>query len=157
MGEYDHKTNELVEAMKSRHAQEFAHYQAELREKQPLRPKFSSELLNLRRVQQALAKQCNYTEAHRTQQKADMLEASEMGALTSAWETKLERQENIFKGKQEAELLALVKRIQTGQKEQDKARKTELDRVLQRYSNLKAELNAQQVCVFPGRNIVVYS
>lgn len=140
MNEYDFKTNELVSAMKQRHDQEYKEFQEDLRVKNPLRPKFSSDLLNMRRVQQMLAKQNNYSEAHRMQKNADALEATELAKLTAAWELKLQRQETLFKSKQESEMTALVKRIQTGQEEQNKVRQTEYERLLQRYANMKIEL-----------------
>ena len=141
MSEYDAKTHELVEGMKVRHQQEFLDFQKDLRIRMPLRPKFSSDILNMRRVQNSLAKQNNFAEAHRIQKAADDLEANELVKLTSAWELKLQRQEDLFQAKQESELLALVKRVQTGQEEQNKVRKTEYDRLLQRYVNLKIELD----------------
>jgi hypothetical protein len=42
------------------------------------------------------------------------------------------------------ELVALQKRIQTGREEQKKQRHQDLERLLQRYQNVKAELEAQQ-------------
>lgn len=42
------------------------------------------------------------------------------------------------------ELLALQKRIQSGREEQKKQRHMDLERLLQRYQNVKAELEAQQ-------------
>jgi hypothetical protein len=44
---------------------------------EPLRkPKFSKELLNLRKIQQTLAKQKEYAEAHKIKLKADNLEVN---------------------------------------------------------------------------------
>ena len=40
--------------------------------------------------------------------------------------------------------MALQKRIQTGREEQKKQRHQDLERLLQRYQNVKAELEAQQ-------------
>ncbi len=51
MSDYEVKTAELLDAMRERHASEFREYQEELRRRFPLRPKFSRECLNLRRVQ----------------------------------------------------------------------------------------------------------
>jgi len=49
-----------------------------------------------------------------------------------------------FKAKQTGELLALRKRIQTGREEQKKQRQLDLERLLQRYQNVKSELESQQ-------------
>lgn len=56
MAEYEAHAEELVEAMKERHAAELREYQRKLMTKQ-LRPKFSKELLNMRTIQETLAKQ----------------------------------------------------------------------------------------------------
>ena len=49
-----------------------------------------------------------------------------------------------FKHTKQQELIALQKRIQTGREEQKKQRHQDLERLLQRYQNVKAELEAQQ-------------
>lgn len=49
-----------------------------------------------------------------------------------------------FKFNKQQELIALQKRIQTGREEQKKTRHHDLERLLQRYQNVKAELEAQQ-------------
>lgn len=56
MAEYETHAEELVEAMKERHAAELRDYQRRLMTKQ-IRPKFSKDLLNLRKIQETLAKQ----------------------------------------------------------------------------------------------------
>lgn len=52
--------------------------------------------------------------------------------------------EGKFKHVKQQELVALQKRIQTGREEQKKQRHQDLERLLQRYQNVKAELEAQQ-------------
>jgi hypothetical protein len=49
-----------------------------------------------------------------------------------------------FKAKQTSELGALRKRVQTGREEQKKQRQLDLERLLQRYQNVKSELESQQ-------------
>lgn len=49
-----------------------------------------------------------------------------------------------FKAKQTSELQALRKRVQTGREEQKKQRQLDLERLLQRYQNVKSELESQQ-------------
>lgn len=56
MAEYERHAEDLVEAMKERHAAELRDYQRKLMGKQ-IRPKFSRDLLNLRKIQETLAKQ----------------------------------------------------------------------------------------------------
>jgi hypothetical protein len=52
--------------------------------------------------------------------------------------------EQRFKERQKNELQALLKRVQTGREEQKKQRQLDLERLLQRYQNVKSELEAQQ-------------
>lgn len=59
MAEYERHAEELVEAMKERHAAELRDYQRKLMGKQ-IRPKFSRDLLNMRKIQETLAKQKEY-------------------------------------------------------------------------------------------------
>lgn len=61
MSEYELHAEELVEAMKERHAAELRDYQRQLMGKQT-RPKFSKDLLNLRKIQDTLAKQKEYVD-----------------------------------------------------------------------------------------------
>jgi ATP phosphoribosyltransferase regulatory subunit HisZ len=55
MSDYENKSEELVEAMKERHLSELKAFQAKVQQKQS-RPKFSKELLNLRKIQDTLAR-----------------------------------------------------------------------------------------------------
>jgi len=143
MAEYELHAEELVEAMKERHSAELRDYQRKLMGKQ-IRPKFSKDLLNLRKIQETLAKQKDYAEAHKIKLKSDALEAWELEKWHSERQQDLLQKEAKFKFNKQQELLALQKRIQTGREEQKKQRHLDLERLLQRYQNVKAELEAQQ-------------
>lgn len=143
MHEYETHAEELVETMKDRHAAELRDFQRKLMGKQ-IRPKFSKDLLNLRKIQDTLAKQKDYAEAHKMKLKADALEAWELEKWHSQRQQDLLAKEAKFKVAKQTELQALQKRIQTGREEQKKQRHLDLERLLQRYQNVKAELEAQQ-------------
>uniref|UniRef100_A0A7S2SB13 Uncharacterized protein n=1 Tax=Rhizochromulina marina TaxID=1034831 RepID=A0A7S2SB13_9STRA len=143
MGEYETHANELVEAMRERHKAELREFQESLLQKQQ-RPKFSRELLNLRRIQEHLAKQKDYTEAHKIKLKCDALEAWELEKWKNQKQQEMFQREAKFKHQKQQELIALQKRIQTGREEQKKQRELDLERLLQRYRNVKNELEAQQ-------------
>ena len=66
MAEYEQHAEELVEAMKERHGAELRDYQRKLMTKQ-IRPKFSKDLLNLRKIQDTLAKQKEYVSQNSVQ------------------------------------------------------------------------------------------
>jgi len=143
MTEYERHAEELVEAMKERHAAELRGFQSNLLQKQQ-RPKFSRELLNLRRIQEHLAKQKDYTEAHKIKLKCDALEAWELEKWQNSKQQEMFQREAKFKHQKQQELIALQKRIHTGREEQKKQRQMDLERLLQRYQNVKSELEAQQ-------------
>jgi hypothetical protein len=86
----------------------------------------------------------SYAEAHKIKLKADALEAWELEKWHSQRQQELLQKEAKFKHVKQQELVALQKRIQTGREEQKKQRHQDLERLLQRYQNVKAELEAQQ-------------
>lgn len=143
MNEYEQHVEEMVEAMRERHQGELREFQRKLLGKQH-KPKWSRELLNLRKIQEHLAKQKDYTEAHKMKLKSDALEAWELEKWRNLKQQEMFQREAKFKHRQQQELLALQKRIQTGREEQKKQRQMDLERLLQRYQNVKSELEAQQ-------------
>ena len=74
----------------------------------------------------------------------DSLEAFELEKMRNQHQMRLSNVVEKFKAKQTAELGALRKRIQTGREEQKKQRQLDLERLLQRYQNVKSELESQQ-------------
>ena len=86
----------------------------------------------------------SYTEAHKMKLKSDALEAWELEKWRNLKQQEMFQREAKFKHRQQQELLALQKRIQTGREEQKKQRQLDLERLLQRYQNVKSELEAQQ-------------
>lgn len=142
MADYEQHSKELLQEMKERHETELQDFQENLIAKQP-KPKFSSELLNLRRVQDVLAKQKDYAEAHKIKLKADSLEAWEVEKWKNKTQTEMYRKEGKFKQKQDQELKALHMRIQAGREEQKKRRQLDLEKLLLRYQNVKSALEIQ--------------
>lgn len=76
--------------------------------------------------------------------KGDALESWEVEQWSNSKQEELFQREATFKHSKRQELLALQKRIQTGREEQKKQRQEDLERLLQRYQNVKSELEAQQ-------------
>ena len=71
-------------------------------------------------------------------------QAWELEKLRNTTQQGMYSKEAQFRRRQANELLALNKRIQTGRDEQKKQRQQDLERLLQRYQNVKSELEAQQ-------------
>lgn len=116
-----------MSAMKERHEKEFEEFQKKLSGKQQ-KPKFSTELLNYRKIEEHLVKSKDYNEAHKTKVKADDLESIETEKWTRRRRKDINRQENQFKNMKQQELSALSKRIQAGREDQKKQRKFALER-----------------------------
>lgn len=74
---YEENAGNLMSNLKARHKGDLQEFQEKLISK-PLLPKFSKELLNLRKIQQHLARQKDYAEAHKMKLKADSLEGWEL-------------------------------------------------------------------------------
>ena len=86
----------------------------------------------------------DYTEAHKIKLKCDALEAWELEKWQNSKQQEMFQREAKFKHQKQQELIALQKRIHTGREEQKKQRQMDLERLLQRYQNVKSELEAQQ-------------
>jgi len=114
------------------------------RETAPTTPRWTRDLLNLRKVQDTLAKQKKYAEAGRTKAEADAVEEREYGMWKQKRDAKIHVLLDQALKKQHLEMAGLLKRIASGREEQKQARKSELDRLLQRYHNVKRQLESQQ-------------
>ena len=142
MKEYEMRASELLEAMRQRHELDAREHRAKsLASLSSI--KQSSKMLDMRRIEQTLAKQGEYAEAHRVKIQADALEASERERAVTAREQQLSKAEVAFLHRQDQEVNALRQRIQAGAEEQRVARQQDLDRLLRRYNNTKAELESQ--------------
>ncbi len=76
-GQKDEEHGQLAAQMEDFHTKQLEENRAMLEEKLPKRPKDSSELLNLRRICDQLARQREYADAHQIQLKANKLEKEE--------------------------------------------------------------------------------
>lgn len=72
MADYEENAARLILSMKEKHVEELREFQQKLIAKATI-PRHSKEYLNLRRIQDVLAKQKNYAEAAKIKQKADEL------------------------------------------------------------------------------------
>ena len=145
MSEYEERANELLEAMRHRHMLDLKETRQRVLDHAAMyKPKFSKELLELRRMEKSVARLGQYAEAHQVKVRADALENSEIQRLDAEMRQSASNAEFNMLQKQECELAALRQRIQNGAEEQRKARQTDLERLLQRYQNVKTELDAQQ-------------
>lgn len=141
--EYEDQCENQLQSMKDRHLDELKEFQLKLLEKQQ-KPKYSPVLLNYRNIEERLARSKNYSEAHKVKAKADKMETTETEQWNQKKQKELFQQENQFKATKRQELSALQKRIKTGREAHKKQRQIALTRLIQRYQNVKNELEASQ-------------
>jgi len=145
VAEFEAHAANLQSTLAARHKSELEAFMKKTRsDTEPRTPRWSRDLLNLRKIQETLAKQKKYAEAGKTKVHADQLEAKEHAMWKAKREARIAALEEQFLHKQQLEMGDLLKRIQSGREEQKQARKGELERLLQRYHNVKTQLESQQ-------------
>jgi hypothetical protein len=143
MADYESTAYMSLERLKEQHAREFAEFQEKLcNTAKPC--KFSRELLELRRRQDALAKLGRYEDATKVKEAADHLEEWELARSASIISDGGRRQEQRLRQQQAKALAALLKRIQRDRGEQIGHRQADSKRLMQRNKNLKADLAKKQ-------------
>merc|ERR1719484_69527 len=148
MADFESHAEKLQAMLAERHQQEHAaHHEKLRRETAPRTPRWSRDLLNQRKIQENLAKMKKYKDASKVKVEADALEAREHDKWMQTREAKIAALEEQFLHKQRLEMQGLLKRIQSGREEQKQARKTELERLLQRYHNVKTSIESQQTII----------
>jgi len=131
--------------MTERHAMALLEFQRKLQAEIAERPpKWSRELLEWRRRQHMLARAKNYAEAQRIKKIADKLEDKEKSSMETQTAAIFARKEAQFRQQQQAELQALLKRIDARRKEHIKQRNLDSKRLLQRNRNVQAVLESKQ-------------
>lgn len=145
VAEFEAHAASLQSQLDARHKNDLAAYMEKIRvETEPRAPRWSRDLLNLRKIQDTQAKIKKYSEAAKTKAQADQMEAKEQAMWKTKRDGKIQALEEQFKHKQDLEMGGLVKRIQSGREEQRQCRKSELERLLQRYHNVKTQLESHQ-------------
>jgi len=145
MDEYDQMAQMYIQQMTEKHAVNLLEFQERLhKEVIDKPPKFSKELLEWRRRQHMLARQKNYAEAQKIKRIADVMEERERKSLDEMNRQQFARRETKFRAEQQAELQALLKRIDSRRKEHIKQRNLDSKRLLQRNRNVQAVLESKQ-------------
>lgn len=130
--------------MIERHSNELAEFHMKMTAEQHHGLKYSKDLLNLRAIQRTLAQQRNYADAQKVKLKGDKIESVELKRISQEKEEIYHHKEQGLLQRQRQELEGLRKRMERGKLELERARKRELEMLLQRYSNVRRGLEAQQ-------------
>ena len=133
-----------LEGLEQAHTKALEDNRFNLEQSLPLTFKFSSELLNLRKIQTNLAKQKNYQEAHQVQQRANEIEESERQKHMDERHKKILHAEQNLLQKQQNEMNALRKKLEGRMNERLKLREVEHNKILQSYENSKKSIENQQ-------------
>lgn len=143
--EYDEMAQSYIQQMTERHAANLLAFQQQLREEVGEKPpRWSRELLDWRRRQHMLAKQHNYVEAQRVKKVADQMEEKEREGMEETQALAFARREAQFRKQQQAELKALLMRIESRRKEHLKTNEEDAKKLLQRNKNVQAVLESKQ-------------
>lgn len=145
MEEYDGMAHMYIQQMTERHATILLDFQKQLRQELSAKPpKWSKELLEQRRKQHINARNKNYAEAQKLKKISDKTEAKEKREMEQAQAIVFAKKEAQFRSQQQAELHALLKRIECRRKEHLKQRQRDSKRLLQRNRNVQAVLETKQ-------------
>lgn len=143
----------LQETLMQRHAQTLDAYRAKIeKETDPRQPKWSREHINLKTMCDKLAKQKSYVEAAKVKEELDKLESKEYAMWKAKRDAKLAFLEEQFMTKQQMEMTGLISRIEANRNEHKLSRKKELERLLQRYHNVKKQMESQQKIKYQKAN-----
>lgn len=126
------------------HSMDLAKFHGDMTAHPPNQPKFSKDLLNLRKIQNTLASQKNYVEAQKVKIKGDKLEQQERERISCERAYRYQLREKQILARHRQELLARRKKMESLRIELERARKKELELLLQRYNNVKRGLLGQQ-------------
>jgi hypothetical protein len=145
MEEYDSMAQMYIQQMTERHAMVLLEFQKALRTELGAKPpRWSHDLLEMRRKQHVNARNKNYAEAQRMKKFSDKAEAKERQEMEAAQAVIFARREAKYRQQQQAELQALLKRIECRRKEHIKQRNLDSKRLLQRNRNVQAVLESKQ-------------
>lgn len=143
--EFERHGRSLQEQLAARQASEHEATVLDLRANlEPRMPRWSKDLLSMRRSAEHLHKQKKFSQAASTKKQGDELERKEFNLFLEARETKLAAREERFLAAQQREAAGLAKRIQVGRDELRLSRRAELARLLQRHQNATQTLVSQQ-------------
>jgi len=142
--EFEDHSDILSSTLQHRQRQELEQFIVKCEATVMPRVKHSKQLLNLRHIEKSLARQKKYAEADSTKRAGDELEAQELAAWEMKRNEKISNLEEKQIQKHDLEMQGLLKRIKSGREEQKLARKQELQRLLQRYHNVKTQLESTQ-------------
>ncbi|CDW87163.1 UNKNOWN [Stylonychia lemnae] len=144
MSQKDQEHQLMLQQLDEQHQRDLEKNRIDLDQKIPAIFKPSSELLNLKKIQDQLAKQKEYGEAHKVQQKIIELSKEEEEKYSQVRQKKIVAAETLMIQKQQQQMNALRKKCDNSMSEDRKLREQQHEKMLQKYSNVKREIESQQ-------------
>lgn len=114
-------------------------------QQQQFQPKFSGELLNLRKIELGLSKQCNFDKALQVKAKADEMEGAEFAKLQADFRTKLAQEEAKLLTQQDKERRALMTKVSAAKDEHAGLQRSQLHVLLNKQQASKLLLERSHV------------
>lgn len=139
----ERRAGEALTLLRQRHAAALRDFQQKLLARGQV-PRHSKGYRDLRHVQETLARAKHYEAAGAVKGKADDLMAAEEDAWHDARQSDMLRKEALFRDRLALEVEALKRRTAAARAEANRRRQGELERLLQRYANVKAQLEREQ-------------
>lgn len=140
MNKYRESCKDSEQQLKAKQENEVETTRKQLEETTPLIPKHSSEILNLKRIQETLVKNKEYIEAHAIQQQMIDLEESQKKTWGTDRKAQIDLAIASLERKQANEMAGFKQKAKNGFDELKKQRAQEMESLLKRYQNLKKEM-----------------
>ncbi|EGR29465.1 oxygen-independent coproporphyrinogen iii family protein, putative [Ichthyophthirius multifiliis] len=141
MQEFNEEAERVEKETLQRHQEELEKFQEEIEQSISQKPKDTPELLNLRKMEEQLARQQEYMEAHQIQQRIFILEKEEFEKWNYQRQIKVKNLMVQLRTRQQNEISALRQRIISGQEEQKKSEiknwKNSFKNIIMQKKNLK--------------------
>ncbi|CAD8201619.1 unnamed protein product [Paramecium octaurelia] len=152
MQKFNDEASAVEQELLNKQQNEFNKVSEELERTIPSKPKESSDVLNLKKREEYLAKQKKYpffyifcyVEAQKIKEQRVQIEDVDYQKYQIERTNKINTQLKQLRMRYRNEINALQQRIKGGQDEQKKNRTLELEKLLQKYQNIKKELEIKQ-------------
>jgi hypothetical protein len=126
---FEGEISSILASLKQKHKQELIEFTRSFHDEIRTRsPKFSKELLNMRKVQETLAKQKEFSEALKVRRNADKLQSEELIRLTKEHGERFEKRKAVVLLKQKQEIEAIELRAERDFREIQHQRRKELNK-----------------------------
>ena len=143
--QYNEQSQSLENELRSKHEENLESYQAKLEEQMPKVGKMSPEILNLEYQIQRLVKDQRYKEAHALQKKAEALRQKCSVKIDNETAQRRNHKIDHFLQKQDYEMQALCKKIDTGREELVKAKEKDYQKLVSKYRVQRENLDDSQI------------